>query len=289
MKNFSINRGVLAIMIVLFSIPLGHTLMVLNDAITGYNKYHVAGGIGSLGIGLLIYGIIINRLPVQSSILGFLGGVLVWTGWIEFSFVWTAEKLKVAPLLENNEIATRSEYLVMMSSAGLLCTVIFIFLFTDSRCKLFIWWQKLLQLRQFIHHKSYKRPAAVVTFFETIMVIWTFYLVLLFVYDEQFAGTYHWLTYVVAFGSLIWSLILGSRLIKIKQLDFAIKYAIPTVVIFWNFVEILGRWHFLEEIWISPSDYWLENSIILGIFCCFIVRGFLLKNKRKSAVRSSQV
>jgi hypothetical protein len=281
MKQVKFNKGLLAIMIVLFSIPLGHTLMVLNDNIIGYNKYQVAGLIGTLGIILLFIGIKLNHLSVQATILGFLGGILVWTGWIEFSFVWVAEKLKVAPLMENNEIATRSEYLVMMSSVGLLSAVIFIFLFTDSRCKLFIWWQKLLRLRQHIAIKQHKRPAAVVTFFETIMVFWTFYLLLLFVYDEQFAGSKHWLTYLVAFGSLFWSLILCKRLLKIQQLDFALKYAIPTVVIFWNFIEILGRWHLLEEIWIAPFDYWLENSLILGIFSFFIIRALLLKNKRK--------
>jgi hypothetical protein len=284
MKQIKFNKGLLAILIVLFSIPLGHTLMVLNDNITGYNKFQVAGLIGTLGIILLFIGIKLNHLPVQATIWGFLGGILVWTGWIEFSFVWVAEKLKVAPLMENNEIATRSEYLVMMSSVGLLCSVIFIFLFTDSRCKLFIWWQKLLRLRQHIAIKQHKRPPAVVAFFETIMVFWTFYLLLLFVYDEQFAGSKHWLTYLVAFGSLFWSLILCIRLLKIQQLDFALKYAIPTVVIFWNFIEILGRWHLLEEIWIAPSDYWLENSLILGIFSFFIIRALLLKNKRKARV-----
>jgi hypothetical protein len=280
MNKFNPSKGIIAIVIVLFSIPLGHTLMVLNDSVSFINKYYLAGAIGVLGILLLVLGVRFNHYPIRATIMGFIGGILVWTGWIEFSFVWIAEKLHVEHLMENNEISTRSEYLVMMSSIGLLSTVIAIFLFTDSRCKLFIWWQKRLNLRQYIQIKQHKRPSAIVAFFETIMVIWTFYLVLLFVYDEQFAGSKHWLTYVVAYGSLLWSLILGARLMRIQQLDFAIKYAIPTVVIFWNFIEILGRWNVLKEIWIKPSDYWLENSLILMVFGFFIIRALMLKSRR---------
>jgi hypothetical protein len=280
MKKFKPSKGIIAIIIVLFSIPLGHTLMVLNDSVSFINKFYLAGMIGLIGILLLFMGVRYNHYPIRATVMGFIGGILVWTGWIEFSFVWIAEKLHVEHLMENNEISTRSEYLVMMSSIGLLSTVIAIFLFTDSRCKLFIWWQKRLNLRPYIQIKQNKRPTAIVAFFETIMVIWTFYLVLLFVYDEQFAGSRHWITYVVAYGSLLWSLILGTRLMRIQQLDFAIKYAIPTVIIFWNFIEILGRWNVLKEIWIKPSDFWLENLLILLVFGFFIIRALMLKNRK---------
>lgn len=280
MNKIHFNKGLLAIVIVLFSIPLGHTLMVLNDSVQFTSKYYLAGAIGIIGIFLLFAGVRYNQHPVRATILGFIGGILVWTGWIEFSFVWIAEKLNIKHLMEKNTISTRSEYLVMMSSIGLLSTMIAIFLFTDSRCKLFIWWQKQLHLRKYIQVRQIKRPAAIVAFFETILIIWTFYLVLLFAYDEQFAGSKHWFTYLIAFGSLLWSLILGTKLMRIQQLDFAIKYAIPTVVIFWNFIEILGRWNMLKEIWISPSDYWLENSLILIIFGFFIIRALMLKSRR---------
>ncbi len=277
--KLQINKGILAFLIVLFSIPLGHTLMVLNQELIHINKYFVASLIGILGIVLLYWGVKKNEFPIQSTILGFIGGVLVWTGWIEFSFVWIAEKLNVAPLMENNEITTRSEYLVMMSSIGLLTTVFFLLVFTSSKCILFIWIQKLLNIK--VNLGNDKRPHASITFFETIMVMWTFYLVLLLVYDNDIAGDKHWATYFVAFGSLFCSIFLAKNLLKVKQFDFAIKYAIPTVVIFWNFIEILGRWNFLKEIWISPGEYWLENSIILAIFSFFIVRALLLKNRKK--------
>jgi hypothetical protein len=60
------------------------------------------------------------------------------------------------------------------------------------------------------------------------------------------------------------------KLIKISKFDYAIRYAIPTVVIFWNFVEVIGRWNLLEEIWIHPTQYWFENTIIVLILVVFI-------------------
>lgn len=280
-KN-SFIKGLLAFLIVLFVIPLGHTLMVLTEhMIPGY-KFESAGFIGILGVVLVFAGVYKNEKPLAATLLGFIGGILIWTGWVEFSFVWIAEKLNVQPLMENNQVTTKGEYLVMMSSTGLLAVLILLLVFTGTRCQLFKWIQKFLRLNELLNKES-KRPLSVVTFFETIMIIWTFYIVLLLVYDENIAGSKHWLTYVVAFGSLFWSLYLSRNLFKIQQLDYAIRYAIPTVVIFWNFVEIMGRWDYLTEIWIDPFGHWLENTLILLIFAFFIIRAISLRNNLKVA------
>ena len=53
---------------------------------------------------------------------------------------------------------------------------------------------------------------------ELVALLWTFYLVLLFVYDDQFFGDRHIATYVVAFGSLFWSLYLFIKLLKITKI-----------------------------------------------------------------------
>lgn len=62
----------------------------------------------------------------------------------------------------------------------------------------------------------------------------------------------------IATGCLAWSIYLFTRLIKIKKIAYAIRYAIPTVLIFWTFVEIAGRWNWYREFWIYPLHYWKE-------------------------------
>ena len=43
------------------------------------------------------------------------------------------------------------------------------------------------------------------------------------------------------------------------------------MVIFWNVVEITGRWNLFKEIWVHPFEHWLENTIILLLLVFFVV------------------
>lgn len=267
-----IKIGLLAFVLVLLFMPLGHTLMVLVEQLFEDHKFISAFFVGLVGAILLVVGVRKNSNSALATVLGLIAGVLVWTGWIEFSFVWIAQKLAVAPLMEGGEIATKPEYLVMLSSLGLLVTFMLLFLFAKTRCQFFNWFQRVFGLRKGLIQKgSPERPEALITFIELVMVIWTFYLVLLLVYDKDIAGDNHPLTFIVAFGSLIWSVYLFLKLVRIKKFSYAIKYAIPTVVIFWNFIEVMGRWNLFKEIWVHPFEHAFEVSVIFGILVLLVV------------------
>lgn len=264
------GTGILAFVIVLLLMPLGHALMVLVEHLFGAAMLPSAAVVGALGMGLLWWGVARPMRDLYATLLGALGGVLTWTGWVEFSFVWIAQKLSVQPLMENGEVATKPEYLVMVSSLGLLGAMTLVFLFSYTRCPFFAWIQKRSSVNCPAPPTSAPhRPLALIAFLEMIMLIWTFYLVLLLCYDEQIAGDRHPATWVVAFGSLAWSVHLFGKLLRIKAFDHAVRYAVPTVVIFWNFVEVMGRWGLFKEIWVHPLEHWPENSLILGIFVFF--------------------
>jgi hypothetical protein len=258
------KKGLISFLIVLMLMPIGHALMIMNEHVFNQSKFIGAFFIGLLGVGCIAAGVIKNHNKAIATILGLIAGILIWTGWVEFSFVWIAEKLKVLPLIENGAIATKPEYLVMMSSLGLLITLLVFFLFSQTRCQFFNWFQNILGMKGKINATGQpKRLIVMTTFIETIMILWTFYLVLLFVYDKDIAGDQHPATYIVAFGSLIWSAYLFVKLIRIPKFDYAIRYAVPTVVIFWNFVEVTGRWNLFKEIWVHPLEHWIENITIL--------------------------
>lgn len=278
------GTGVLAFMIVLLLMPLGHALMVLLERGFGTAVYASAMAVGALGCGLLWWGVARPLRDLYATLLGALGGVLVWTGWVEFSFVWVAQKLSVAPLVVDGEVATKPEYLVMLSSLGLLGCMLLVFLFMHTRCTFFVWIQKRLGVHQAAAPgAAVQRPLAVVAFLEMVMIIWTFYLVLLLCYDGAIAGDRHPATWIVAFGSLFWSVHLFVKLVRIKAFDHAVRYAIPTVVIFWNFIEVMGRWNLFKEIWIHPTEHWLENSLLLGLLVFFVV--YYLHKGRKDRQR----
>lgn len=271
--------GTLSFLLVLLLMPIGHAIMVLIEVLLHQYKMMGAGVLGFLGFGLLYWGFLKNHNYTWATVLGFLAGVLVWTGWIEFSFVWIAEKNKVSPQIINGEIATKPEYLIMLSSFGLLATIVVFYIFVRSNCLFFIWFQKLIGIKsQMASQASFQKSRAVITFIETIVIIWFFYVALLLLYDEQILGEKHWFTYVFAYGSLLWSVYLIIQLMKIKTFDYSLRYAIPTVIIFWNFVEIVGRWGLLEEIWIQPLTYKLE--ITLFFITCILLVFILLFNAK---------
>lgn len=268
--------------------PIGHALMVLNEGAFENHKFIGAFVIGLLGLVSLVLGILKNHNKAVATLFGLLAGVLVWTGWVEFSFVWVAEKLNVAPLVEKGVVATKPEYLVMLSSLGLLLTLLIFFILRNTNCQFFNGFQKILGLKERLKVEAQSgKMFAMLTFIETIMMLWTFYLILLLVYDKDIAGDKHPATYVVAFGSLFWSVYLFLNLIRIAKFDYAIRYAVPTVIIFWNFIEVIGRWNLFKEIWIHPFEHWIENSIILvlllGFTTYYIIETHSLKTKLNSA------
>ncbi len=263
--------GILAFAVVLFSMPLGHAVMVLIEELLGHEfQFYGAALLGLVGVGLVWIGAR-SEDETKGTWYGLFGGLALWTGWVEFSFIWTANMLGVQPLLENGEIVTKPEYLIMPSSIGLLLASMVYFLFNSkTKCGFFSWIQRNLRLKIATDSTIPRRNFSIITAMETIYILWFFYIVLLLVYDDTFLGDKHPATYTVFAGSLAWSIYLISRLVKFGKIAPAIRYAIPTVIIFWNAVEILGRWNFFKEIWVEPTEYILEMVLILVAFVSVI-------------------
>lgn len=273
--------GMIAFIIVLLTMPLGHTVMILMEELLGHEYvFFAAGLLGFLGLALLFWGVI-QKNETHATLLGLFAALFIWTGWIEFAFVYYANRFGVQPLMMDGEVVTKPEYLIMPSSVGFWAILmIYYFLGSKSGCHFFNWFQKKLKIAKPIQLKQSSGNTAVTTFMELIVLLWTFYLVLLFVYDENFFGDQHIVTYVVAFGSLLWSAYLFIKLLKIPNMAYAVRYSIPTVIIFWNFVEVMGRWEFFDEFWVEPMEYWLEMTIIAIIIGILAV---VIYNDRKKS------
>ncbi|MEN8221715.1 MAG: hypothetical protein ABFR36_00540 [Acidobacteriota bacterium] len=272
--------GITAFIVVLFTMPLGHAAMIMMEKAFGHKHIYTAAVIlGLLGLFLLVWGVI-SAKETKATFLGLFGGLFIWTGWVEFGYVYYANRYGVAPLIENGEIATKPEYLIMPSSVGFWAILIIYYFFgTKTGCQFFNWLQKKLKYSNTVNIEPVKRNIAITTFLELIALLWTFYLVLLFTYDNNFFGDRHPVTYIVAFGSLFWSIFLFRKLLKISKIAYAVRYAIPTVIIFWNFIEILGRWDLFKEIWVEPQKYWLEMTLILAVFIILLIIAAMEKKK----------
>lgn len=259
MKRFKPFTAISAFTIVLLTMPLGHAAVILLQNALGREHVALAGLlVGFAGAGLLLAGMFASK-ELVATLLGMFGALFAWSGWIEIGFEYYARRLGIEPVMQNGEVVTRAEYLLMPSSVGFFAIIMLYYLFgVRSGCRFFLWIQRLLRIDSRLALARSSRNVAMVTFMEFIVLLWGFYLLLLFAYDDQFAGDRHPVTYFIAFGSLLWSILLFFKLLKIDHLAYAIRYAIPVVLIFWNFVEILGRWNVFTEIWIEPSKYVLE-------------------------------
>ena len=273
--------GILSFVAVLFAMPLGHALMIMIERILGETwKFPGAALLGFFGLVLLIIGSAKEK-ETPATWYGFFAGIFLWTGWVEFSFVYFAQHLAIPPLMENGEIITKPEYLIMPSSAGLfLSTVAFFLVYGQTNCRFFKWLQRHFKIKIASAQISSKRNFAAITAMETMYIMWAFYIVLLIAYDKTILGDRHPVTYFIFIGSLIWSLYLFIRLIKFNKMASAVRYAIPTVIIFWNSVEILARWKFFKEIWIEPQHYILEMILILLAFIGITVFSILIPDKK---------
>ena len=260
--------GLLAFVIVFVVQALGHTVMIAMENIFGEAYvYQSAFAMGALGAVLLFIGM---KHPgeVAGTWYGFWAGTLLWTGWVEFAFVWNASYLAVPDLMDPRvpgQIATKAEYLVMMSSVGVLASTLAYFMLNkETKCNMFVWFQRNLGMRTGKPSRGYERNFAAITSLETIYVIWFCYLVLLFVYDENILGDHHPVTYAIFFVNTVWAIYLFQRLVQMWKVTTAIRYGIPTAIIAWNSVEIAGRWHLYTEFWEKPEEFGLEMSLVAG-------------------------
>ena len=266
----TVFTGTMAFLVVLFSMPLGHALMILMEHyLQPPWLYYAAFSMGAVGLAVTVAGVF-ARGDTRQTLFGLFGGLLFWTGWIEFLFVYYAHRFGVEPLRNAaGEIVTKPEYLIMPSSFGFWAMFMLLYLFSvRTGCNFFNYLQRVFfrQSTVRVELKPLARHTALITFMELNLILWTSYLVLLFCYDDHFLGDRHPVTTLVAFGALASSFYMFGRLIRISSWGYAIRYAIPTVIVFWTFVEVIMRWQILHEIWVHPLEYRNEMLIILVAF-----------------------
>lgn len=259
-------------------------MIIMERTMDESTLHYSAFAMGAVGMVMVIAGVFAKG-DTRQTLWGFFGGLLFWTGWVEFLFKYFAERFGTQPLLDpvTSEVLTRPEYLIMPASFGFWMMVMIMYLFsTKNGCNFINWWQRLLfrGKKNEIASRPMTRHTSIVTFMELMMIMWGSYLLLMFCYDDAFLGDHHPVTLLVGAGCLI-----GSFFIFVKQLHIAswganIRMAIATVIVFWTPVEIMGRIKLFSEIWITPTEYKTEMAILLAAFIALAI--YLWYKSRKS-------
>ena len=281
-------RTIASFLLVLFAMPLGHALMILMEKFMNEGAMHVAGfAMGFVGLVLVIVGVFVKG-DTRQTLWGLFGGLLFWTGWVEFLFLYYARRYGVPPEIENGVVVTKPEYLIMPASFGLWMMVMTMYVFsTKNGCDLITWIQKVCfrSKRKVVVVQPMTRHTSIVTFMELNMILWAMYLLLMFCYDKTFLGDHHPVTFLVGVGCLVGSIFMFRHQLHIAAWGANIRMAIATVIIFWTPVEILGRMNFFQEFWVEPEKHAWQMLVILMVF---ILLGVYLWFKGKQRKRVEQ-
>lgn len=277
-------KAIASFLFVLFMMPLGHALMIVMEHGMDETALHYAAfAMGACGMVMVIAGVFAKGDTAQ-TLWGLFGGLLFWTGWVEFLFMYYANRFGTQPLLDpvTGEVVTRPEYLILPASFGFWMMVMILYIFcTRNGCNFINWWQKRIlgSKKQEIAARPLTRHTSVVTFMELMMILWGSYLLLMFCYDDNFLGDHHPVTLLVGLGCLLGAFFIFAKQLRIPSWGANIRMAIATVIVFWTLVEILGRMNLLEEIWVAPMEHKWEMAAILAAFC--LLAGYLWSAARR--------
>ena len=283
-------RTIASFLLVLFSMPLGHALMIIMEKTMSESAVHTAGFLlGLAGLIMVIVGVFVKG-DTRQTLWGFIGGLLFWTGWVEFLFMYYARRYGVMPEMENGEIVTKPEYLIMPASFGMWVAIMVMYIFsTRNGCDFITWIQrKCFGRKQYtICAQPMTRHTSIVTFMEIFMILWGLYLLLMFCYDKNFLGDHHPVTFLIGIGCFIGSLFMFKRQLYLASWGANIRMSIATVIVFWTPVEILGRINFFNEFWVEPEKYAWQMTVILIAFIALGVYLWIKGAKRKAKKNQS--
>ncbi len=277
-------KSIVSFLVVLLTMPLGHALMIVMDkTMTPEAVHYSAFFMGLAGLLIVVAGVIV-RGDTKQTLCGLLGGLLFWTGWVEFLFQYYTTRWGTQPEMENGVVVTRPEYLVLPATFGMWMMVMVLYVFsTKNGCNFINWWQRVLfrSRKNEIAVRPMTRHTSIVTFMELNMILWASYLLLMFCYDKNFLGDRHPVTSIVAAACLVGSIFIFKKQLKLSSWGANIRMAIATVVVFWTPVEVLGRLDFFNEIWVEPEKYSFQMICILVAFIVLLASVMIAARKSR--------
>ena len=263
------GKTIVSFLVVLCAMPLGHALMILMEHFIPEQGLHACAFImGAVGLALVITGVFVKG-DTRQTLLGLFGGLLFWTGWVEFLLQYYAARYGVQPEIVNGEVVTRPEYLIMPATFGFWMLIMTVYVFSvKTGCYFITWIQKRIfgRRKDEIVTRPLTRHTSITTFMELNMMMWACYLLLMFCYDSRFLGDHHPVTMIVGAGCLVGAVLMFLKELRIASWGANIRMAVATVIVFWTPVEIMGRINLFNAIWVAPMEHVTEMVIILAAF-----------------------
>ena len=259
--------GLVAFTLAFLSQWLGHSVWAfIRGAFPGYVEA-VSLLVGAVGAGLIWAGL--KRAEAPATWLGFLGGLLVWVGWFEFTFEFYAGMFRIPEYTSPTGLPVFAGATVLMATLPIMLALFLLYGIYNrqTKCNMIRWFHRNLRFDPGMPTSDNGRSFARITALETLFVTWVCYLFWLYV-GYMFNNTIIMVAYAAWtawFGYIFW------KLVKIPRVGHAVRYGIPVGAIAWGIAEMPSHFGLYKEIWLKPFDYVVTNSIMLVIF----VAGFV--------------
>lgn len=177
--HYELKKTFFSFLIILLLMPLGHALMAVMEHLLEPTALHYSAFfMGFVGLVITIIGIY-QKGDTRQTLYGITGAMLFWTGWVEFLFVYYAQRYGVHYDLQGSGIVqstteyingigvnhsmtingtpiedfdkaelkqlrgSRPEYLIMPATFGMWVTIMMLYLFNSrTGCDFIVWIQK---------------------------------------------------------------------------------------------------------------------------------------------------
>lgn len=307
-----------AFLIVLLLMPLGHALMItMEHLLTPTALHYSAFLLGLSGLVLTIVGVFVKG-DTKQTCFGICGAMLFWTGWVEFLFMYYAERYGVHCDLKIDGIVStvteyvrgigvehtymingtpiegfsraelkelrrsRPEYLIMPATFGMWMMFMVMYVFcTRTGCRFIRWIQNHCHISDTVELRPMAHHPSIVVFMEWNLMIWGLYLVLMFCYDPVFLGDHHPITFALAAVCLVGSALMFKKQLRIGAWGRNIRMALATVIVFWTFVEVVARGGYLTEIWVDPINHVWEMVFMVALLAALITAYWIYDARNK--------
>jgi hypothetical protein len=259
-------KGVIAFITVLLVMPLGHAATVLVLKLP--HAWHLPmAAVGVLAAVIIIYLTKYSTSPARETFVGMLAGVLLWAALVEIGVHEGAEAINI------------TERKAMEFSLAILIPLLIYFVFNENlKCNLFI------SLRKFLRTSRGHQPEITIDHWgprvavKMFLMIWIGHLILFFGYDDDFFGPKSLFCRAVFIICLLGGSYLFYRLTKAREMDYAFRYAMPTVVVLWSCVELLVKWKIFSEPWITLNPLFMA-AVVLAFIAIIVV---IVRSERRA-------
>jgi hypothetical protein len=266
--------GGLALCLVLAGIALSNTTLALQHAWLEYPSWpDTLASFALSGIGMVLIWRGLGATDPAASIMGYVGGALLWMGFFEWTWLNFALWLGIEPLMIDGVPSLPGSFLLIQASAFIFLPLTFLIAANkDTRCRMMLWVRRRLRLA-IPDTPGPRSPqhAARVSATETIFVIWFIYLVNISLYDPRLLGRSQE-TYLLGLALIgVWALFPLSKLFRIPQPGLAVRYAIPTAYLFSVLIDGLTQSGLFPAFWVQPMEYPMLALIMVAVFlsCIF--------------------